>query len=252
MWIDLLDSSNCISINTNMIKIFGIEKSAYLSLLLSIYRKAYNKKVLEDNKYCILDRQYVEDRLCIPLKEQYVIDKCLADLDIIIKKDKDKIYVDFENIASLLASSNQTELKKIKSKVKSLNATTQKQNKREVVLNMMYQYVQTDSEELNNLLKEWIDNVYDKYGGSINQTIIKRFQKDLAENTNGDLDLAIDIMKSAVISSYKGFAYCYSSYLKEQEAKASISKVRKGRTIVNKENVIEEPNLEEIDTSTAF
>lgn len=252
MWIDLLDSSNCISINTNMIKIFGIEKSAYLSLLLSIYRKAYNKKVLEDNKYCVLDRNYVEDRLCIPLKEQYIIDKCLVELDILIKKDKDKIYVDFENIASLLSSSNKAELKKITSKVKSINATTQKQSKKEGILNSMYQCIQTDSEELNDLLKQWVEVVYDKYSGGITQTIVKKFQKDLAENTNGDLDLAIDIMKSAITSGYKGFVYCYSSYLKEQEAKASISKTRKGRTIINKEKVVEENNFEDIDTSTAF
>ncbi len=252
MWIDLLDSSNCISVNTNMIKIFGIEKSAYLSLLLSIYRKAYNKQVLEDNKYCVLDRNYVESRLCISIKEQYDIDKCLVDLDIIIKKDKDKIYVDFENIVSLLASSNKVEVKKITTKVKSMNKETQRQTKKEGVLSNLYTFINTDSEELNTLLKEWIETVYDKYKGAINQTIIKKFQKDLAEKTNGDLDLAIDIMKSAIVTGYKGFIYCYSSYLKEQECKEQVSKSKRNRVIVNKETVLKENTFEDIDTDVSF
>ena len=65
MLIDILNSSNYISVNRDAIRIFGLNTAVYCSELLTIYKKAITKKKLYDDNYFKVDRSYIEKQISI-------------------------------------------------------------------------------------------------------------------------------------------------------------------------------------------
>lgn len=218
MLIDIFNQDNSITINYKAITLFGLNTAAYLTLLISIYRKATRKNKL-DNDFFKLDRSYIQELLGMSVEEQLVCDGNLLKLSIIRKSpdDPNKIKVDLKLYLSLL---NDEDLKLIDEVRKSMKVTRPKglkQSQRQIQINNLKNCIQCSNYELLTALRDWVDGVYANPKGFLSKASIKVFQDTLNNYTKGDLDLALRIVQIATVQGYRDCNWAINLYEKESK-----------------------------------
>lgn len=220
---DIFNQDNSITINYKAITLFGLNTAAYLTLLISIYRKATRKNKL-DNDFFKLDRSYIQELLGMSVEEQLVCDGNLLKLSIIRKSpdDPNRIKVDLKLYLSLL---NDDDLKLIDEVRKSMKVTRPKglkQSQRQIQINNLKDCIQCSNYELLTALRDWVDGVYANPKGFLSRASIKVFQDTLNNYTKGDLDLALRIVRIATVQGYRDCNWAINVYEKESKPRQAV------------------------------
>ena len=223
MLMDIFNQDNSITINYKAITLFGLNTAAYLTLLISIYRKATRKNKL-DNDFFKLDRSYIQELLGMSVEEQLICDGNLLKLSIIRKSpdDPNRIKVDLKLYLSLL---NDEDLKLIDDVRKSMKVTRPKglkQSQRQIQINNLKDCIQCSNYELLTALRDWVDGVYANPKGFLSKASIKVFQDTLNNYTKGDLDLALRIVRIATVQGYRDCNWAINVYEKESKPRQAV------------------------------
>jgi len=219
MLVDLLNSYNFITINLNSIKIFGLNTSVYIAELLNIYKKAYIKNKLIESSYFKIDRKFISDRTSLTIEEQLKSDANLMKIGVINKHndDPDNINFDFELFTSIISSEDKKLIKEISEKVKVKNPHGVKETKRQLILNGLKNSIECSNYELLTALRNWLDSIFANPNVYMSKKLVKEFQDELNNYTQGDLDLALKIVNIATTQSYRTCSFAINIYEKSKK-----------------------------------
>lgn len=215
------------SYNVKLANLFGLNMAIYINLLMNIDSKAYDKDKLTEG-FFILNRDYVTARTTISEKEQLLLDDKLIDLSIIEKQENNIIKFNFDTVATILMSENESLTKDIKSICKKKSSTKRSKDiDRDIRLDELKSKVYTKCDELKLALYEWIETVYDKDGWMSIKAIIQA--QKLIDNAvmepdgRKNLDKALEIVSIATINGYRDMQWAVNklpnktSYLKNHK-----------------------------------
>ena len=125
MLIDLLSTSNYVSYNIGIANLLGLKMAIYLSEMMNVNGKAIRKRRVDENGFN-LDREYIQMRTTITLKEQEELDNQLVRLGVLEIKDK-SLNLDVNKLLGVLISDKKVDIENIKKVVKSIAKPTKKQ-----------------------------------------------------------------------------------------------------------------------------
>ena len=222
MFVDLLNSYNYLMVNMSAIKIFGLKTAVYCAELLNVYKKAYLKKKLVEDKYFEVNRKFITEQTSITEEDQLKCDASLRKINLINNYNEytpNLIYFDYELFASLITSED---MKFIKNISKTVNVKDTKEAKKKAILENIKGCINSDNQQLNGALSDWIDAVYAKSGWAHKSTV-EIFQEKLHEYTKGDLQLALKLVEIATVNGWKDCQWAINSYEQELKYKASKS-----------------------------
>ena len=218
MFLELLSTDNQISCNVKAAKLLGLETAIYLNELINIYAKAISKQKLNENGFFRLKRSYITDRTTLSVARQLELDINLLDTEIIIKDDADDdlMKVDIEMYASILSNQDTSLAKKVERLASKKSRSERQQDKIAAITKNLKYSVTCSNEELRLLYFDWIDSIYDKPGGFLSKGAIKIFEDTINNYTKGDLDLAIELLKLAIVKAYKNAEWVINLYEKNK------------------------------------
>lgn len=241
MLIDLLNSSNYIMVNRDAIRIFGLNTSVYCSELLNIYKKAVEKKKLYENNFFKVDRAYITKQTSLSIEDQIKCDLNLVKVNVIrvSTDDPDVIYFDIEAFASILSSEDVKLLDVVEKKVKTANPKGSKATQRERIIVNLKQSIQCKTYEVLVALRGWIDSVMSDPNKYLSVQQVAIFKDRIDDYCNGNLELALHIIKLATIHQYIDCQWAINTYEKDKQVQASIAssgvrKTEQKQTSVNK------------------
>lgn len=198
MW-KIIDRNNYRDFNIEIARAIGIEPSVYLNYILS-----------DSKDYIQINREDVYKNTTIPIEEQYEIDKYLKELSIITIKrgDKDKLKFSLDNYLELADANAPT-----KNFIYREYVTQKKKELKEKELNgrvlRMKSYIEESvtNDELRESYFNWIDSIVEQCELGKKSVYplfqnIREFQNTINKYTNGDLDLALGIMRIAKIYAF--------------------------------------------------
>lgn len=216
MLIDLLCTDNYVSYNYKIANILGLQSAVYISELLNINNKAIRKEKLDEDSYISIDREYIKLRTTLTEEEQKDIEKALLSLGILECKDRCKVRLNIEVLASLLVSNEELAASNTKLKVKKNRRT-----KNEVILdNLKLNVVTIKNDELRVAYENWIDSVVAKQGWMSKQSVLSAI--DTVDNfSNHDLDKALKLIEIAAINGYRDMNWAVNYFNKEFTNKKS-------------------------------
>lgn len=241
MLIDLLNSSNYIMVNRDAIRIFGLNTSVYCSELLNIYKKAVEKKKLIEDKYFKVDRNYILKQTSLSIEDQIKCDLNLVKVNVVkvAKEDPDVLYFDIEAYASILSSEDVKLLDTVSKKVKAANPKGTKATQRERIIVNLKESIQCRTYDLLVALRGWIDSVMSDPNKYLSVQQVAIFKDKIDDYCNGNLELALHIVKIATIHQYIDCQWAINTYEKDKQVQASIAasgvrKTEQKQTSVNK------------------
>lgn len=201
MLIDLLCTDNYVSFNINIAKAMGLNYAIYISELLNISNKATAKKKLLDGKFKV-DRDYIANRTTIKSAEQLKMDEKLYDLGIIDRdsSNNDVIAIDVDVIASMISGEDTKQLRKV-SKLVKLPKTTM--TKAEAIAENLKKAATHRNAEIQLALQGWVDSVLSRPNGFLSKPTIEIFKDTVDDFANGDLDLALAVIRVATINGWR-------------------------------------------------
>ena len=217
MLVDLLNSYNYLMVNMSAIKIFGLNISVYSAELLNVYKRANMKKKLIENKYFEVDRKLIKEHTSLTEEEQLACDVNLKKIDLISYQNENNpniISFDLEKFASLITCEDMKFIKKISENVKINSPKGTKEAQKEAILTNLKTNINSDSQELNGALADWVDAVYSKQGW-MSKKSIDAFQTQLHNYTNGNLKVALRIVEIATIGGFRDCQWAINDYEKE-------------------------------------
>lgn len=212
MLLDLLSTDNYISFNICLAKKFGLVAAIYLSEIIRVCEKATRKKAFNEEGYFKLNRNYVEDRTTISVKEQLDIDKVLMPLHIISKPKSNSDEMQFN--ADILASIVMEADEKLDKDIKKIVSQTSKSrmSKREYQKENMKKFIQVSNDELREAYYKWLDGVFANPKGFLSGGAVEAFIQDIDNFSNHDLDVALDVIKIATIGGYRDAQWAINQY----------------------------------------
>lgn len=237
MLIDALNTNNFIQFNIALAQCdaIGLHGAIYISELSNIYRKAFEKKRL-DNDFFLVDRKYIAKRTTISIEEQINLDINLMKLNL-LKKDltnPDIIKVDFQLLLCLITHLD-TELnedirvlcnipksskKRGTKSVTSDPSLPKKTKKEKIIENLQNSLVESDP-ELLKALKGWIETI-----GTVNfmtKVQLDTFLTDLYNYIGNNKALGVRLVNIAISQGYKTFEFVKSIYEKSERYKAQVT-----------------------------
>lgn len=217
MFVDLLNSYNYLMVNMSAIKIFGLNISVYSAELLNIYKKACMKKKLIEDKYFEVDRKLIKEHTSLTEEEQLACDVNLKKINLISyyqEGNTNIISFDLETFASLITSEDMKFIKKISESVKINSPRGTKEAQKEAILTNLKTAIDSDSQELNGALSEWVDAVYSKQGW-MSKKSIEVFQQVLYNYAKGDLKVALRVVEIATAGGFRDCTWAINDYEKE-------------------------------------
>lgn len=225
MLIDLLNSSNYIMVNKDAIRIFGLNTSIYCAELLNIYKKANQKKKLVNEEYFKIDRNYILKETSLSIEEQIKCDLNLVKVNVIeVSADNpDVIKFNVEVFASILSCEDVKILDNVSKKVKASNQKAAKATQRERIISNLKESIKCRTYELLIALRDWIDSVMSDPNKYLSVQQVALFKDKIDEYCNGDLALALEIVKIATIHQYIDCQWAINAHEKDKQIKASIS-----------------------------
>ena len=221
MVIDVLSSSNYISVNISLCQVFGLNAAVYCSEIFNIYKKVQIKNKFIDGDYFKIDRKYIMSRTTLCIEDQLVIDHNLMKLDIIKKHpdNPDIMKFDFDKLFGYVVCEDKDYLDKVSEKVKTKTPRGTRESKRQRTIVELKDSIVCSNYELLTALRNWVDAIYASPHGYLSKIVIKTFQDGLNEYTQGDLDLALRLVKIATVQGYKNIEFAIHLYEKDQKIK---------------------------------
>lgn len=222
MLIDLINPTNTITVNLKLAQTVGLNAAVYCYELLTIYGKAKKKEKLIDEDYFKVDRKYVFSRTTLSIEDQIKCDQNLIKVNVIKKHadDPDVIKVDVDLLATIIACEDVKLLDNLGKRVKVANPKGVKQTQRQMMINSLKDSIECSNYELLTALRDWVDAVFANPNGFLSKSAIKTFQDTLNNYTQGDLDLALSIVKTCSIQGYKDCQWGINVYEKDKKIKA--------------------------------
>lgn len=205
MLIDLLNSANYIMVNMDAIRIFGLNSAVYCAELLNIYKKAVQKKkLINENKYFKIDRDYIKKQTSIDIEDQLKCDANLVKVNVIKidEENPDIIFFDVEVYASILSSEDVKLLDKVSSKVKVNNPKGIKQTQRDRIIVALKESIECKTYDILSALQGWIDSIMADPKRIMSKQQVSAFKSRIDDYCDGDLKKALDIISIATIHNY--------------------------------------------------
>lgn len=226
MFVDLLNSYNYLMVNMTAIKIFGLNISVYCAELLNIYKRTFLKKKLIEDKYFEIDRKFIKEQTSLTEEDQLACDLNLKKIDLISYYNNENhniISFDFEKFASLITSEDINFIKNISKSVKINTPRGIKETKKQAILDNLKTNINSDNQQLNGALSDWLEVIYNKQGWASKKSV-ELFQQTLHDYTKGDLQLALKIVEIATVNGLRDCSWAINNY--EQSLKKNTSSVR--------------------------
>lgn len=226
MLIDLINSSNYIMINRDAIKVFGLNTAVYCSELLNIYKKAVTKKKITDDGYFTVDRNYITKQTSLTDEDQIKCDINLAKVNVVkVKADNpDVILFDVETFASILSCEDIKVLDNVSKKVKIDNPKGTKVAQRERIIVNLKESIRCKNYDLLLALRDWIDSVMSDPNKYLSVQQVALFKDKLDDYCNGNLDLALELVRIATIHQLIDCQWAINTLEKDKQVQASIAK----------------------------
>jgi len=210
MLLDLLSTSNNICFNSKIANLVGLKPAIYISEVLNIYDKATRKNVLTDNKYCTLDRDYIERRTTLTKDDQLESEDILSKLNILEKRKDGSVYLSVNTIVSLMSAKDELVLTAVEKKSKAPRKT-----KRQSEFDAMKSYIVCDNPELRAAYYDWIDAVGANPKGFLSKRSIEIFQKNIDDFANHNLDTALKLIEIAIVGGFRDASWAIESYRRQ-------------------------------------
>lgn len=217
---DLLNSNNYLMINLTSVQVLGLRNTVYIAELLNIHKKAAMKSKLIDEEYFKVDREFIATRTSLSIDDQLKCDLNLSKVGIIKKhkEDPDVIKLDTYLYAQIVTSEDESTINKISSKVKVENPKGLKVTQKQLMIKKWQDKLECSNYELLTALRDWEEIVINKFG-YLSNAIVNTFQETLNNYTQGDLDVALAIVKIATIQGYRDCQWAINVYEKDKQIK---------------------------------
>lgn len=208
MLIDLLSTSNYVSYNIGIANLLGLKMAIYLSEIMNVNDKAIRKRKVDENGF-ILDREYIQMRTTITIKEQSELDDQLVRLGVLEVKSG-ALKLDVNKLLGVLISDKKVDIESIKRVVKSIAKPTKKQ----CAADAMKSNINATNVELISAYSDWIDSVFAKENWMSKKAVLEG-QRIVDENSNHNLDVALRIISIATVNGWRDMAWAVERYNRE-------------------------------------
>lgn len=210
MLIDILSTNNNVCFNSKIAKLVGLKAAIYVAEILNIYDKATRKNVLSEDRYCTIDRDYVETRTTLTTEEQLEAEDVLKTSNILETAADGSVYLNVNTILNLLASFT-APVPVVHKKKKSPLVRT----KREAAFDALKEEICTENEELKQAYEDWIDAVCANPKGFLSRKAVKIFQENVERFANHNLDIALKVIDLATVGGYRDATWAIDLYKKQ-------------------------------------
>ena len=236
MLIEMLSTSNYVSYNIKLAELLGLHASIYISELMNIHVKAYNKDKL-DNEHFRLVRSYMTARTTIDEAEQLEIEEYLIKLGILEKgEDSDVMSLNINNLTAIMMSPDEQLIDKAKKKRKrATNAA--KATKDDKIKSNLKSNLRVQNPELKEAYEGWIDTIYDKQGW-MSVKCVTVAEATVDEFSNRNLDIALKLLEIASVHGYRDIQWAINKY--NQEFRVSYSTSPEVRKVVTNNSQLSE------------
>lgn len=222
MLLDMFGSNNNILVNIKAAQVLGLKGAVYAAVIIDIYQKALAKNKLTEDGFFKVDRTYICNRSTLTMEEQYVIDSNWKKISLLDKQadNPDLIRFDINTFIAILTNEDMALLADISKKVKIKSPRGIRETKRQAICNNLKNNIQCSNYELLTALRDWVDTIFANPSNYLSKSSVVLFQNTLNQYTQGDLDLALRLVKIAIAQGYKDCNWAISVYEKSEEIKA--------------------------------
>ena len=232
----MMSTSNYVSYNIKLAELLGLHTAIYISELMNIHVKAYNKDKL-DNDHFRLVRSYMTARTTIDEAEQLDIEEYLIKLGILEKgEESDVMSLNITNLTAIMMSPDEQLIDKAKKRRKRATSAT-KATKDDKIKSNLKGNLRVQNPELREAYEGWIDTIYDKQGWmSVKCVTVAETTIDSFSNRN--LDVALKLLEIASVHGYRDIQWAINKY--NQEFKVSYSTSPEVRKVVTNNSQLSE------------
>jgi len=217
MLIDIVSDDSYKRFNIKSAEIFGLKGAVYIERLLCIIRKAVRKGKINDG-FIKVDRKYIVEETTLSKDEQYDLDSKLEQFNLIEKEDKDTLRLDISLYMSIL-NGELFELSDISDKFRS------RKDKKNVKINVIIENLKNSITytiiEMKSAMENYIESIVNS-GKSLTTQSLLLFQQDLDNYSNGDISIALEIIKLATIYNYVICYWAISVYERQHNVKSDV------------------------------
>lgn len=223
MLIKALSFNNYNQFNIPLAHAIGLDAAIYCNEVIKIKEKAILKNKLTEEGYIKLDRKYIFRQTTLKIENQLNIDKNLSKIKLIEinENDSDCIKIDEDGLIAIINADEST-LVNVLSKLKTKTIIEVRETKKQAIIRNLKESIVCSNDELLEALKGWVEAIYSSPSGFLSKKAIRAFQDDLNLYTQGDLDLALAIVKIATIQGYKLCQYAINVYEKNSKTNSSV------------------------------
>lgn len=187
---DLISLGGYSIYNISIANKLGLNAAVYISALLN---------TLTNN---IVDRNLIQRITTIPEIEQYVLDKQLSKIGLIIidGKNKDSISIDYQIYTALVLEDDKLS--------KELPVVTKKKTKTDAMKEELRKYITSTDSQLRDAYSDWIDSVFQKQGWMSKKSVT--VAQDVLKNY--DINSAYEILSIATMGGYRDMNWAVEQF----------------------------------------
>lgn len=179
--------------------IYNISIANKLGLNAAVYISALINTSAGSN---VVDRKLINRITTIPEIEQYVLDKQLSKIGLILidKKNKDSISVDYQIFTALILDDDKLS--------KDLPIVTKKKTKTDVMKEELRKYISSTDSQIRDAYTDWIDSVFQKQGWMSKKSVT--VAQDVLKNY--DLNSVHEILSIATMGGYRDMNWAVEQF----------------------------------------
>ena len=207
-----------ININIKLIKLVGLETAAYWSVLQEVLPKVKAKKTYDPaTGFFPLKREYVTEKIGLPVESQYKCDKALADLGLLMvdPEDPDRISANVKGLVALIINDDPDTLAAAVTVGKKASRTSKKAYQ----IAALQKCIAEKDTAVEAKLKDWVSSVFN--ATKLTKEVIKTFVSKLDSYT-ASTAIKLKLVEIATVRNYANFDWVANIY--EKSARASIGK----------------------------
>lgn len=218
MLLDLLADDNFVQFNKKLAHTLGLKEAIYVNQLLNIVYKATTKNKLINNEFIKLDRKYLFKQTTLAVEDQLKIETKLQRLNLLVKDfdNDDLLKLDVEKLASITITEDEEVIKEIQNRTSIGKLKLDKNTKDNNIITGFSRLINSGNEDIDNAYKRWIEICVKTKGNFLSKEIINKFQQDLYKYTNGNVQLALDVLNVATTYCYRECSWAIKIYEKEK------------------------------------
>ena len=207
-----------VNINIKLIKLVGLETAAYWSVLQEVLPKVKAKKTYDPaTGFFPLKREYVTEKIGLPIESQYKCDKALADLGLlkVDPEDPDRISANVKGLVALIVDEDPDTL----AKAATVGKKASKAYRRECQIAALRKCITEKDPAVADKLSEWVSSVF----GStrLTKAIVQTFVSKLDSYT-ASTAIKLKLVEIATVRNYANFDWVAGIY--EKDMRATIGK----------------------------